>query len=83
MERVVAEARQEMADECRSARLRPVWTLWSTVRGEVRMSEFLQNYGFFILVAILMVVCHLGHGRHGGHGRDGDDKGQSGGGHQH
>lgn len=51
--------------------------------GEVRMSELLQNYGFFMLVAILMVVCHLGHGRHGGHGRDGDDKGQSGGGQQH
>jgi hypothetical protein len=29
------------------------------------MSEFLQNYSFFILIAILMVVCHTAHGRHG------------------
>jgi hypothetical protein len=32
------------------------------------MSEFLGNYGFFILIALLMLVCHLGHGGHGGHG---------------
>jgi hypothetical protein len=52
------------------------------------MSEFFQSYWFFILVAILMLACHLGHGRHGGHGRRGSDKEQSdkeqgGGGHQH
>jgi hypothetical protein len=29
------------------------------------MSEFLGSYGFFILIALLMVVCHLGHGRRG------------------
>ena len=48
------------------------------------MSEFLGNYGFFILIALLMVICHLGHG---GHGRRDDEpeKGgsSSGGGHQH
>jgi len=33
------------------------------------MGEFLSNYGFFILIALLMLVCHLGHGGHGGHGR--------------
>lgn len=43
------------------------------------MGEFFQNYAFFILIAILMLACHLGHGGHGG--RDGD-KGP-GGGHQH
>lgn len=43
------------------------------------MGEFFQNYGFFILIAILMLACHLGHGGHGG--RDGD-KGPDGG-HQH
>ena len=54
------------------------------------MSEFLGNYGFFILIALLMLVCHLGHlGRrgHGGHGerREGeaDDDKTSGRGHQH
>ena len=36
------------------------------------MSEFFGNYGFFILVALLMLTCHLGHGRHGGHGRNKD-----------
>lgn len=48
------------------------------------MSEFLGSYGFFILIALLMVVCHLGHGGHGGR-RDGDsdeDK-RSERGHQH
>ena len=44
------------------------------------MSEFLQDYGFFILVGILMLVCHLWHGPHGRQG--GRDKG-SGGGHEH
>jgi hypothetical protein len=34
------------------------------------MGEFFQNYGFFILVALLMLVCHMGHG---GHGRKHDD----------
>lgn len=33
------------------------------------MSEFLGNYGFFIVIALFMVICHLGHGGHGGHGR--------------
>ncbi len=49
------------------------------------MSEFLQNYGFFILIAILMIFCHLGHGGHGGHGQKGDDENDrcAGGGHQH
>lgn len=52
------------------------------------MSEFLGNYGFFILIALFMVVCHLGHGSHGSHGRRRDDergKGGSspGGGRQH
>lgn len=50
------------------------------------MSDFLGNYGFFILVALLMLGCHLGHGGHGGHGRrekDEQDKGPKTGGHQH
>lgn len=52
------------------------------------MSDFLGNYGFFILIALFMVICHLGHIGHGGHGRRRDDesgKGPSspGGGHQH
>lgn len=52
------------------------------------MSEFLGNYGFFILIALFMVViCHLGHGGHGGHGRRDDERGKGGsspgGGHQH
>lgn len=51
------------------------------------MSEFLGNYGFFILIALLMVVCHLGHGGHGGHGGRRDDASDkdkpSGRGHQH
>ena len=49
---------------------------------EVGMSEFLQGYGFFILVGILMLACHLGHGGHGRHGERDDDRG-SGDGHQH
>ena len=47
------------------------------------MSEFIQNYGFFILIAALMLVCHLGHGSHGGRGKDDGDKGPGDGGHQH
>ncbi|HSC71614.1 MAG TPA: DUF2933 domain-containing protein [Candidatus Methylomirabilis sp.] len=46
------------------------------------MSEFLQDYGFFIVIGILMLACHLWHGGHGGHGKRGDDKG-SGSGHRH
>jgi hypothetical protein len=34
------------------------------------MSEFLQNYGFFIVIAALMLLCHLLH--FGGHGDGGD-----------
>ena len=34
------------------------------------MGEFLQNYGFFILIALLMVFCHTAHGRHGGRDQD-------------
>lgn len=51
------------------------------------MSEFLGNYGFFILIALLMVICHLGHGGHGGHRRRDDESGRGGsapgGGHRH
>jgi hypothetical protein len=25
------------------------------------MSEFFQNYGFFIVIAVLMLLCHLMH----------------------
>ena len=42
------------------------------------MSEFLQSYGFFILIAILMLVCHMGHG-----GGDDREERRRGGGHQH
>lgn len=51
------------------------------------MSEFLGNYDFFILVALLMVICHLGLGRHAGRGRREDERGKGGpspgGGHKH
>ena len=50
------------------------------------MSEFLGKYGFFILIALLMLGCHLGHGGHGGHRggeKDEQDKGPKTGGHQH
>lgn len=51
------------------------------------MSEFLGSYGFFILIALLLLVCHFGHGGHGGHGErhDGksDDDKPPGRGHQH
>lgn len=33
------------------------------------MSEWLGNYGFFILVALMMLACHLGHGGRRGQGR--------------
>jgi hypothetical protein len=48
------------------------------------MTEFLRDYGFFFLVAILMLCCHVSHG---GHGRrepeDRGDKGTGDSGHQH
>lgn len=51
------------------------------------MSEFLGNYGFFILIALFMMICHLGHGGHGGHGRRHEERGKGGtspgGGHPH
>ena len=50
------------------------------------MSEFLASYGFFILIAVLMLGCHLLHfGGHGGHGGDHDrDRRPNGrGGHRH
>ena len=50
------------------------------------MSDFFGNYGFFILIALLMLGCHLGHGGHGGHRggeKDEQDKGPKTGGHQH
>jgi hypothetical protein len=28
------------------------------------MTEFLRDYGFFIVVAILMLWCHMSHGGH-------------------
>jgi hypothetical protein len=51
------------------------------------MSEFLGNYGFFILIALFMVICHLGHGGRGGHRRRDEEPGKGGSspgsGHQH
>ena len=47
------------------------------------MGEFLRDYGFFILVAVLMLSCHLGHGGHGRKDRDDGDAGSGGGGHKH
>ena len=38
------------------------------------MSEFLGNYGFFILITLMMLVCHIGHGVHGGPGRRKDSR---------
>ena len=48
------------------------------------MGEFLSNYGFFILIAVFMLFCHLGHGGHGrrGTGKDGEERPRPGG-HQH
>lgn len=43
------------------------------------MSEFFQTYGFFIVIAALMLVCHLAHfgrGGHGGHGGAKRDAGE-------
>lgn len=50
------------------------------------MSEFLGTYGFFILIAVVMLGCHLLHsGGHGGHGgdRDRDQPPDCPGGHRH
>ena len=47
------------------------------------MSEFLQNYGFFILIAIVMVICHTAHGSHVRKDHDSGPRGPSGGGHHH
>jgi len=51
------------------------------------VSEFLASYGFFILVLVLFLGCHLLHfGGHGGHGGDADrdkDKSSATGGRQH
>ncbi len=47
------------------------------------MIDFLQRYGFFILIAALMLLCHLGHGRHGGHGDEDQDTRPGGDRHQH
>jgi hypothetical protein len=41
------------------------------------MSDFLGDYGFFILIALLMIGCHLGHAGHGAQRRrDGDGRGE-------
>lgn len=42
------------------------------------MSEFLEDYGFFIGIGILMLACHLRHGGHVGHEDRNDDKGSGG-----
>ena len=47
------------------------------------MVDFLQNYGFFILVAILMLFCHMGHGGHRHKREDQPDKGSGGSEHRH
>ena len=50
------------------------------------MSEFLGSYGFFILIAVVMLGCHLlRFGGHGGHGsdRDRDQPLDGRGGHRH
>jgi hypothetical protein len=56
-------------------------------KGGRSVSEFLASYGFFILVLVLFLGCHLLHfGGHGGHGGGADrdkDKGSGAGGHQH
>jgi hypothetical protein len=44
------------------------------------MADFLGSYGFFILIGLLMLICHLGHGTHG---RRDKDRGKDGDGHQH
>jgi len=65
-----------------------VWPGWpdplvAAAAGGIVMSEFLQNYGFFILVAVLMALCHLGHAGHGRSREDDRDKRSGPGGHQH
>ncbi len=55
-------------------------------QGGTAVGEFLQSYGFFILIAGFMLLCHLGHGGHGGHGdarRKDGDAGTDDGGHRH
>lgn len=55
-------------------------------QGGTAVGEFLQSYAFFILIAGLMLLCHLGHGGHGGHGEAGrkdDDAGKDDGGNRH
>ena len=47
------------------------------------MSEFLQNYGFFILIAIVMVFCHMAHGTHGHKDQDSSKREPGGGEHPH
>jgi len=47
------------------------------------MSEFLGNYGFFILIALMMLVCHLGHGGHGRRKDDGENQDARSGDHRH
>ena len=47
------------------------------------MSEFLGNYGFFILITLMMLVCHLGHGRHGRRKDDSKDTDVQSGNHRH
>jgi hypothetical protein len=47
------------------------------------MSEFVQNYGFFILIAIVMVFCHMAHGSHGGKDQDPSQRESGGGKHHH
>ncbi len=52
------------------------------IEGGKAMSEFLQSYGFFILIAALMLACHLFHvgGQRGGKE---DDPHRPSAGHQH
>jgi hypothetical protein len=48
------------------------------------MTEILRDYGFFILVAILMLCCHMSHGGHRRRGPDGrSDEKADGNGHGH
>jgi hypothetical protein len=47
------------------------------------MGEFFRDYGFFFLVAVLMLFCHMGHGGRGRKGRDDRDTGSGAGGHRH
>ena len=47
------------------------------------MSEFLQNYGLFLLIAILMVFCHTAHGSRGRKDQHPGRREPGGGGHEH